>query len=104
VRWSKTFVPTLKEIPQEAEIRSHQLMLQAGLIRRLSAGLYTYLPLGLRALRKVERIVREEMDAAGALEVLMPAMQPAEIWATSGRLETMRDVMYHCQDRQDRDP
>ena len=102
MRWSDTFIPTLKETPQEAEIRSHQLLLQAGLIRRLSAGLYTYLPLGLRALRKVERIVREEMDAAGALEVLMPAMQPAEIWETSGRLESMREVMFHCPDRQER--
>ncbi len=103
MRWTKNFVPTLKEIPQEAEIRSHQLLLQAGLIRRLSAGLYTYMPMGLRALRKVENIVREEMDAAGAIEVLMPALQPAEIWETSGRLATMGEVMYNCVDRQGRE-
>lgn len=103
MRWTKNFVPTLKETPQEAEIRSHQLLLQAGLIRRLSAGLYTYMPMGLRALRKVENIVRQEMDAAGAIEVLMPAMQPAEIWETSGRLASMGEVMYSCVDRQGRD-
>lgn len=103
MRWSKTFIPTLKEVPQEAEIQSHKLMLRAGLIRRLSAGLYTYLPMGLLALRKVEQIVREEMNAAGAVEVLMPAVQPADLWQSSGRLETMRDTMFHFKDRQERD-
>lgn len=100
--WSKAFIPTLKESPQEAEIPSHQLMLRAGLIRRLAGGLYTFLPLGLRALRHVERIVREEMNAAGALEVLMPALQPREIWERSGRIDTLSDVMFSISDRQDR--
>ena len=85
MRWSRTFIPTLREVPQEAEIASHRLMLRAGLIRKLSSGLYTYLPLGLRVLRKVERIVREEMDRAGAIELLLPILQPREIWEKSGR-------------------
>jgi prolyl-tRNA synthetase len=103
MRWSRTLIPTLKEIPQEAEIPSHRLLLRAGLIRRLAGGLYTFLPLGLRALRKVEAVVREEMDAAGALEVLMPALQPREIWERTGRYETLRDVMFRVRDRQERD-
>lgn len=102
MRWSKQFIPTLREVPQEAEIPSHQLMLRAGLIRKLSGGLYTFLPLGLRALRKVERIVREEMDRAGALEILMPALQPQEIWEESGRFDILRHVMFRMKDRQDR--
>jgi prolyl-tRNA synthetase len=102
VRWSKQFIPTLREVPQEAEIPSHQLMLRAGLIRKLSGGLYTFLPLGLRSLRKVERIVREEMDRAGALEILMPALQPQDIWEASGRFEVLRHVMFKMKDRQDR--
>ena len=79
MRWSATLIPTLKETPAEAEIISHQLLLRAGLLRKLTGGLYTFLPLGLRALRKVEQIVREEMDRAGALELLMPALQPPDI-------------------------
>ncbi|HMO03084.1 MAG TPA: proline--tRNA ligase [Kiritimatiellia bacterium] len=102
MRWSKQFIPTLREVPQEAEIPSHQLMLRAGLIRKLSGGLYTFLPLGVRALRKVERIVREEMDRAGALEILMPALQPQEIWEESGRFEVLKHVMFRMKDRQDR--
>ncbi len=102
MRWTKQFIPTLREVPQEAEIPSHQLMLRAGLIRKLSGGLYTFLPLGLRSLRKVERIVREEMDRAGALEMLMPALQPQEIWEASGRFEVLRHVMFKIKDRQDR--
>mgnify|MGYP003958826165 FL=1 len=85
MRWSQTFIPTLKESPAEAEIISHKLLLRAGLVRKLTGGLYTFLPLGLRALKKVEAIVREEMDRAGALEVFMPALQPPAIWAKSGR-------------------
>ena len=81
--WTKALIPTLREAPAEAEIISHQLLLRAGLIRKLAGGLYTFLPLGLRALRKVEQIVREEMDRAGALEVLMPALQPPDIWQKS---------------------
>lgn len=102
MRWSKQLIPTLKEVPQEAEIPSHRLMLRAGCIRKLSSGLYTFLPLGVRSLQKVERIVREEMDRAGALEVLMPALQPRDIWERSGRLEVMRDVMFSMEDRQQR--
>jgi len=99
MRWSQTFIPTLKETPAEAEIISHKLLLRAGLVRKLTGGLYTFLPLGLRALRKVEAIVREEMDRAGALEVFMPALQPPAIWAKSGRLETAKDVLFHVKDR-----
>ena len=102
MRWTRQFIPTLREVPQEAEIPSHQLMLRAGLIRKLGGGLYTFLPLGLRALRKVERIVREEMDRAGALEILMPALQPQEIWEQSGRYDVLRHVMFRMKDRQDR--
>ena len=79
MRWSQTLIPTLKETPAEAEIVSHKLLLRAGLIRKLAGGLYTFQPLGLRALRKVEQIVREEMNRAGALELLMPALQPPDI-------------------------
>ena len=99
MRWTQTLIPTLKETPADAEIVSHKLLLRAGLIRRLTGGLYTFLPMGLRALRKVERIVREEMDRAGALEVLMPALQPPEIWQQSGRYETARDVLFKVRDR-----
>ena len=84
---SKFQITTLKETPSDAEITSHQLMLRAGLIRKLASGLYTWLPLGLRVMRKVENIVREEMDNCGALEVLMPAIQPSELWQESGRWE-----------------
>lgn len=100
---SKTFIPTLRETPQDAEIASHRLMLRAGMIRRVGGGIFTFLPLGLRALRHVERIVREEMDRAGAIEVLMPGLQPREIWEQSGRYEAMRDVMFRMRDRQGHD-
>lgn len=99
MRWTQTLIPTLKETPAEAEIVSHKLLLRAGLIRKLTGGLYTFLPLGLRALQKVEQIVREEMNRAGALEVLMPALQPPEIWQQSGRYETARDVLFKVRDR-----
>jgi prolyl-tRNA synthetase len=99
MRWTQTLIPTLKETPAEAEIISHKLLLRAGLIRKLTGGLYTFLPLGLRALRKVEQIVREEMNRAGALELLMPALQPPEIWQQSGRYETARDVLFKVKDR-----
>lgn len=99
MRWSQTFIPTLKETPADAEIVSHQLLLRAGLVRKLTGGLYTFLPIGLRALKKIENIVREEMDRAGAIEVLMPALQPPEIWQQSGRYETMRDALYKVRDR-----
>lgn len=99
MRWTQALIPTLKETPADAEIVSHKLLLRAGLIRKLTGGLYTFLPLGLRALRKVEQIVREEMDRAGALEVLMPALQPPDIWQQSGRYEIMRDVLFKVRDR-----
>ncbi len=94
---------TIKEIPADAEIVSHRLMLRAGLIRKLAAGLYTWLPLGLRVLRKVERIVREEMDRAGGLEVLMPAVQPAELWQESGRWEHYGPELLRFHDRHQRE-
>jgi prolyl-tRNA synthetase len=103
MKWSNTIVPTLRDNPQEAEIPSHQLMLRAGLLRKLSGGLYTFMPLGFKALKKVEKIVREEMDAAGALEILMPALQPKEIWEQSGRYEKMSKAMYSVHDRQGRE-
>lgn len=101
--WSQTLIPTLREDPHEAEIPSHRLLLRAGMVRRVAAGLYTFLPLGLRALRKVETIIREEMDRAGALEILMPALQPRELWETTRRLDTMGDVLFRLRDRQQRE-
>jgi prolyl-tRNA synthetase len=98
MRWSQAFIPTLKETPAEAEIISHKLLLRAGLVRKLTGGLYIFLPLGLRALSKIERIVREEMDRAGALEVLMPALQPPEIWQQSGRYQTAQGVLFKARD------
>jgi len=100
---SKFQLTTLKETPADAEVISHQLMLRAGLIRRLASGLYNWLPLGVRVLRKVENIVREEMNASGALEVLMPAVQPAELWQESGRWEQYGPELLRFQDRHDRD-
>ena len=99
MRWTQTYIPTLKETPAEAEIASHKLLLRAGLIRKLAGGLYTFLPLGLRALKKVEQIVRVEMDRAGALEILMPALQPPEIWQQSGRYEAAKAVLFKTHDR-----
>ncbi len=96
-------MPTLKESPSEAEISSHKLMLRAGLIRRLAAGVYSYLPLGLKVLKKVENIIREEMDAAGAQELLMSALLPAEAYQASGRWEVFGDSMFRLKDRNDRD-
>src|SRR5512136_2294398 len=98
MRWTETFLPTLKETPAEAEIVSHRLLLRAGLVRKLGGGLYTFLQLGLRVLRKIERIVREEMERAGGREVLMPALQPPEIWQQSGRYETASDVLFKVRD------
>jgi len=98
MKWTHTLIPTLREAPADAEIVSHKLLLRAGLIRKLAGGVYTFLPLGLRALRKVERIVREEMDRAGAIEVLMPALQPPEIWEASGRAETASNVLFKVKD------
>ncbi len=98
MKWTQTLIPTLREAPSDAEIVSHKLLLRAGLIRKLAGGVYTFLPLGLRALRKVENIIREEMDRAGANEVLMPALQPPEIWEASGRAETASNVLFKVKD------
>ncbi|MFP6758090.1 MAG: proline--tRNA ligase, partial [Alphaproteobacteria bacterium] len=87
MRLSSYFLPTLKENPSEAQIVSHRLMLRAGMIRQSSAGIYSWLPLGYRTLRRIEQIVREEMDAVGCQEILMPAIQPAELWRESGRYD-----------------
>jgi prolyl-tRNA synthetase len=103
MRVSKFLLSTVKETPADAEIVSHRLMLRAGMIRKLAAGLYTWLPLGLRTLRKVERIVREEMDQAGAQEVLMPAVQPAELWQESGRWDQYGGELLRIKDRHQRD-
>ena len=103
MRASQLLLATLKETPADAEITSHQLMLRAGLIRKLASGLHTWLPLGLRTLHKVERIVREEMDAAGGQEVLMPAVQPAELWIESGRWQAYGPELLRLQDRHQRE-
>ena len=103
MRASQFFLPTLKETPAEAELISHQLLLRGGFIRRLASGLYTWLPLGLRVLRRVETIVREEMERAGAQEILMPVVQPAELWQESGRWEMYGPELLRLQDRHQRD-
>jgi len=103
LRLSRAFLPTLKETPAEAQIVSHRLMLRAGLIRQTSAGIYAWLPLGLRALRKVSEIVRQEQDRAGAQEILMPTIQPAELWKESGRYDDYGKEMLRITDRHDRE-
>ncbi|MBK5276800.1 MAG: proline--tRNA ligase [Desulfuromonadales bacterium] len=99
--YSRYFIPTLKETPSDAEVISHQLMLRAGMIRKLSAGIYNYLPLGLRSIRKFENIVREEMNKAGAIEMLMPSVQPAELWQESGRWQFYGKELLRFKDRKD---
>jgi len=103
MRLSKLFAPTLRDVPAEAEIVSHRLMLRAGMLRKIASGVYSFLPLGLRVLAKVERIVREEMDAIGAQEVLMPALQPAELWQASGRWQVYGHEMMRLRDRHERE-
>ena len=100
---SQSFLATLKEAPSDAEVVSHKLMVRAGLIRKLSAGIYNYLPLGLKVIRKVENIIREEMNRAGAIELLMPMIQPAELWQETGRWEKMGPELLRIKDRHDRD-
>ena len=103
MRLSEYFLPLLRENPSEAQIVSHRLMLRAGMVRQSSAGIYSWLPLGLRVLKKVERIVREEQDRAGALEILMPTLQPAELWRESGRYDDYGKEMLRIRDRHDRE-
>jgi prolyl-tRNA synthetase len=103
MRASRFFISTLKEAPSDAEIVSHKLMLRAGMIKRLGSGIYTYMPMGLRVIRKVEAIVREEMNRAGAIELLMPVVQPAELWQETGRWEKMGPELMRVQDRHGRD-
>jgi len=103
MRTSQFLLSTLRETPSDAEVVSHQLMLRAGMIRKLATGLYTWLPMGLRVLRKIEAIVREEMNRSGGQEVLMPAVQPAELWQESGRWQQMGEEMLRLQDRHERD-
>jgi prolyl-tRNA synthetase len=103
MRYSQYLLPTLKEIPSEAEVPSHQLMFRAGMIRKLAAGIYSYLPFGLRTIRKVESIIREEMNRAGAIEVLLPFVQPAELWQESHRWDAYGKELLRLRDRHDRD-
>src|SRR5512140_3080578 len=103
MRWSKLFIPTLRENPAEAEVASHQLLLRAGYVRQLSAGIYSHLFLARRSLLKIERIVRQEMDAIGAQEFHLPALNPAEVWQESGRWDIMGENMFRLKDRFGRD-
>src|SRR5690348_15900442 len=103
MRASRYFLATLKEAPADADLVSHKLMIRAGMIRRLAAGIYTWMPLGLRVVRKIEAIVREEMNRAGALEVSMPVVQPAELWRESGRWEAYGPELLRFKDRHERD-
>ena len=102
MKWSQALIPTVKEVPAEAEIPSHQLMIRAGLIRKLASGTYSYLPLGFRVLKKIMAIVRSEMDAAGAQEMLLPAVQPIELWQRTGRDVDYGQTMCRFQDRHGR--
>jgi prolyl-tRNA synthetase len=103
MRVSQILNPTLREVPAEAEVVSQKLMLRAGLIRKAAAGVYTYLPLGLRILKKIEQIVREEMDAKGGQEVLLPIIQPAELWRETGRWDVYGPEMFRLTDRHERE-
>ncbi|MGQ9725472.1 MAG: proline--tRNA ligase, partial [Tepidimonas sp.] len=100
---SQFFISTLKEPPADAEVVSHQLMVRAGMIKKLSAGIYTYMPMGLRVIQKIERIVREEMNRAGAVELTMPMVQPAELWQETGRFDKMGPELLRIKDRHERD-
>ena len=103
MRLSRFFLPVLRETPKEAEIVSHQLMLRAGMVRQASAGIYSWLPLGFRVLKKIEQIVREEQDRAGAIELLMPTIQSADLWRESGRYDAYGPEMLRFEDRHDRE-
>ena len=103
MNFSRMLIPTMREVPSEAEAISHKLMLRAGYVRQLAAGLYIYLPLGLRVMRKITAILKDEMDAIGAQEVSMPVMHPAEIWQKTGRWYEIKDEMFRLKDRTGRD-
>jgi prolyl-tRNA synthetase len=103
MKQSKLLIPTLREAPSEADVISHQLLLRAGFIRQVAAGIYTYLPLGWRVLKKISDIVRDEMDRIDAQELLMPAIQPAELWHESGRYPVYGDELIRLRDRHDRE-
>ena len=103
LRVSRSFLPVLKESPSDAQIVSHKLMLRAGLIRQTAAGIYAWLPVGFRVLKKIEQIVREEQDRAGAQEMLMPTIQPADLWRESGRYDAYGPEMLRIRDRHDRE-
>src|ERR1700710_2093274 len=103
MRLTRYLLPVTKETPADAQIISHKLMLRAGLVRQTAAGIYAWLPLGLKVLRNIERVVREEQDRAGAQEILMPTIQPAELWRESGRYEDYGKEMLRIRDRHDRD-
>ncbi|HEV2763060.1 MAG TPA: hypothetical protein VGV38_08700, partial [Pyrinomonadaceae bacterium] len=99
MRWSQYFVPTLRENPADAEVVSHRLLLRAGLVRQLAAGIYSYLPLAWRVMTRVQHIIREEMNAVGGQEFLLPALNPRELWEESGRWTVMGDNMFRLKDR-----
>ncbi|OGF51728.1 MAG: proline--tRNA ligase [Candidatus Firestonebacteria bacterium GWA2_43_8] len=103
MRWSKALIPTLKEVPAEAEIVSHKLMLKAGMIRKVASGLYNFLPIGFKVYLKIEKIIREEMDKAGALEILMPIMTPSELWMETGRWNLYGKELVRVKDRANRE-
>ena len=103
MRFSKYYIPTLKEAPADAEVISHQLLVRAGMIRKVTSGIYSYLPLGMRALERVSKIVREEMNKAGAMEILMPAVQPADLWIESGRWAAYGKELLRFVDRNNRE-
>ena len=103
MRASQFHLFTLKEAPSDAEVVSQKLMLRAGMIRKTAAGIYSYMPMGLRAIRKVETIIREEMNRAGAMELIMPMIQPAELWQETGRWDKMGPEMLRLKDRHERD-
>ena len=103
MKMSKLYLPTLREVPAEAEIPSHQLLVRAGMMRKLVSGVYSYLPLGHRVIRKIEQIVREEMDKAGSQELLMSAIQPKEIWQASNRWDNFGPEMFKLHDRNERE-
>ena len=103
MKQSQIFIPTLRETPSDAEVASHQLMLRAGFIRQISAGIYTYMPLAWRVIKKIENIIREELDAVGGTEMLLPTLIPADLWRESGRFDTYGPEMMELKDRHNRE-